>query len=102
MLEREARDGVGLGFTGKQCIHPNQVETVQSVFSPSVEEVRGACRVLVAEEVARGEGRGSWGLDGKMVDAPVVGKARRVVEKARLAGVDVEKLRREVGDVRPE
>ncbi|KAH8144761.1 uncharacterized protein LAJ45_11262 [Morchella importuna] len=91
-LARECKEGAAMGFNGKQVIHPGQVERVQVMFLPSVERVRGAVRVLVADRKAEEQGRGSWALDGKMVDAPVVGASRRVVEKAELGGIDVGKI----------
>ncbi|KAI9680051.1 MAG: hypothetical protein M1817_005067 [Caeruleum heppii] len=92
-LREESEDGRGMGFNGKQCVHPDQLRIVQEAFSPKEEEVRYAVRVLVAAEKAEGRGKGSWGLDGRMVDRPVVERARAVVERARLCGVDTEALR---------
>lgn len=98
-LEEESIDGKGMGFNGKQCIHPSQVEVVQRTFAPSEEEVEWSVRVVVADEKAsRGDrageaGRGAWTLEGKMIDAPVAGKARAVVERARKCGFDVEGMR---------
>jgi len=88
-LENECTNGKGLGFNGKQIIHPSQIDTVQKTFSPSEEELAWAVRVVEGDEEAEREGKGAWTLDGKMIDAPVVGKARVIVERARLCGVDV-------------
>lgn len=92
-LEEESEQGRGLGFNGKQCIHPSQVEVVQKAFAPSEEEVEWAVRVVVADEKADREGRGAWTLDGKMIDVPVVGKARNLVKRAERCGVDVQELK---------
>jgi len=92
-LEEECRGGRGMGFNGKQCIHPSQVGPVQRLFAPEAEEVEWAVRVVVADEKAERAGRGAWTLDGKMIDAPVSGKARAVVAKAERCGFDVEGLR---------
>ncbi|MCJ1310890.1 hypothetical protein MMC25_004558 [Agyrium rufum] len=92
-LEEECLGGMRMGFNGKQCIHPSQVEVVQKAFGPGDEEVEWAMRVLVGDEKAIGQGRGAWTLDGKMIDAPVVGKARSVVAKAEACGWDIGKLR---------
>lgn len=62
-----------MGFGGKLCIHPRQVETVNKRFTPSVEEVAWARAVLDAVD-----GRGVAVVDGRMVDKPVVERARRV------------------------
>jgi citrate lyase subunit beta / citryl-CoA lyase len=69
-----------LGFSGKSCIHPSQVPIANEVFSPSQGEIEYAERVVAAAEknVA-----GAFALDGKMIDAPVVGRARAIL---RLAG----------------
>lgn len=101
-LEEECIDGKGLGFNGKQCIHPSQVELVQRTFAPSAQEVEWSVRVVVADEKAGDAGRGAWTLDGKMIDAPVVGRAKAVVERARRCGLDVEEIREAWKDQDPE
>lgn len=68
-----------MGFTGKQVIHPTQVEVVQRMFSPSESKVNWAVRILVANEKAVTDGRGAWTLDGKMIDAPVIKMAEKLV-----------------------
>jgi citrate lyase subunit beta-like protein len=101
-LEQECRNGRGMGFNGKQCIHPSQVEVVQRIFGPDEEEVEWAVRVVIADEKAERAGRGAWTLDGKMIDAPVSGKARAVVAKAERCGFDVEALREKWKEQEPE
>ena len=102
VLEDECLNGKQLGFNGKQCIHPSQVETVQRVFGPTVDEVVWAVRVAVADQKAALAGRGAWTLDGKMIDAPVAGKARAIVKKAETCGFEVERLLEEWKDQQPE
>lgn len=98
-LREECADGKGMGFNGKQCIHPSQVEAVQAAFAPSAEEVEWAVRVVVADgKASKGDragesGRGAWTLDGKMIDAPVVGRAKAVVARAERCGFDVDGMR---------
>lgn len=101
-LAHECQSGRQMGFNGKQCIHPSQVEVVQAMFAPSKEEVEWAVRVVVADEKAEAAGRGAWTLDGKMIDAPVSGKARDTVRKAERAGFDVAGLRERFADEEPE
>ena len=101
-LKRESEGGKRLGFNGKQCIHPSQVEAVQQVFSPSEEEATWAVRVVIADEKADAQGRGAWTLDGKMIDVPGVGKAKAIVAKAELSGFDVAGLRSKWADQEPE
>lgn len=67
-----------LGFAGKLCIHPGQVEPVNAAFSPSGEEIAWAHRVI--EESAAG---GAVRVDGHMVDAPVIRKAQAILARAK-------------------
>jgi len=62
---------------------------VQMVFSPEPEEVEWAVRVVIADAKATAAGRGAWSLDGKMIDVPVVEKAKAIVRKARVCRVNV-------------
>lgn len=68
-----------LGFSGKTLIHPEQVAVVNEVFSPTAAEVEEARRVVRAFDEALGRGHGAVALDGRMLDAPVVDRARRVL-----------------------
>ncbi len=79
-LAREARAARELGFAGKLVIHPAQVSTVQDAFTPTVDEVDRARRVVEAAEQARG--RGAFLLDGRMVDEPVLRAARDTLARA--------------------
>ena len=101
-LEEECRGGKSMGFNGKQCIHPSQVETAQRLFGPEQSEVEWAIRIVIADEKAAESGRGAWTLDGKMIDAPVVGKAHAVVMKAEQCGYDVQELRSKWQSQEPE
>ncbi|WP_034623154.1 HpcH/HpaI aldolase/citrate lyase family protein [Desulfovermiculus halophilus] len=71
----------GLGFDGKWAIHPSQLETINTEFSPSPERVEQARRVVAAYEQAAGGHSGSLAMEGKMVDAASVRLARSVVDK---------------------
>ncbi|MBM4186344.1 MAG: CoA ester lyase [Gemmatimonadetes bacterium] len=68
-LERACRVARGLGYDGKQCIHPRQIAIVNRVFSPTEAEVAWARRVHAALEDATAAGRGAVAIDGKMIDA---------------------------------
>jgi citrate lyase beta subunit len=81
-LERLAAQGAHLGYSGMQIIHPDQIEPVQSAFTPSEKDVAAARRVVEAYEQHAKEGRGAFALDGKMVDMPIVKAARRVLARA--------------------
>lgn len=67
------------GFGAKLCIHPSQVGTVNATFSPSLAEIEWAHRVIAASLAASG---GVVNLDGRMVDAPVLLMAQRVLARA--------------------
>jgi citrate lyase beta subunit len=81
-LEEECWFARSLGFRGKACIHPAQVEIVNRVFSPSDDEVVRARRVVEAYEGGAEHGRGAIALDGEMVDLAVVDRARQVLAEA--------------------
>lgn len=85
-LRREALQGAQMGFSGKQVIHPNQVEPVQQAFTPDETEIEEAVRLVQAFEERQKRGVGAFALDGKMVDAPTVKAAERVLARARAAG----------------
>jgi len=81
-LERNAEASKRIGFRGKFAIHPDQLATIERVFSPSAEELAEARRVIAAFEEAARAGRGSTSLDGRVVDVPVVERARALVASA--------------------
>ncbi|HEY8824858.1 MAG TPA: hypothetical protein VIP07_08225, partial [Candidatus Limnocylindria bacterium] len=76
---RDAVQARRLGFTGKSLIHPGQIEAVNEIFSPSAAEVSYARRVVDAFEAARTKGDGAVALDGKLLDQPIVERARRTL-----------------------
>lgn len=102
VLREESENGKRFGFNGKQCIHPDQVEVVQEVFSPSRQETEWAVRVVLCDRKADEQGRGAWTLDGKMIDVPVVGKAKAIVAKAEVCGFDVQALMEKFKDEEPQ
>lgn len=85
-LRREAEFGAKLGFSGKQIIHPAQVEPVQSAFTPSDEAIAYARRVVESFEANQQAGKGAYALDGRMIDMPLLKNAQKVLERARAAG----------------
>lgn len=85
-LIQDARFGAQLGFSGKQIIHPNQIELVQTAFTPSDRDIAHANRVVQEFESHQQAGQGAFELDGKMVDAPVVKAAQKVLVLAEAAG----------------
>ncbi|MBD0354558.1 MAG: CoA ester lyase [Rubrobacteraceae bacterium] len=75
-----------LGFEGKWCIHPAQIEVVNEAFSPTEKEVEWAERVMAAYEEASAAGTGAINVDGQMVDAASIRMARNTLELARASG----------------
>jgi citrate lyase subunit beta/citryl-CoA lyase len=75
-----------LGFDGKSLINPRQIELLHSVYAPSAEDVTQAERIVAAAAKAERDGLGVVSLNGKMVDAPVVNAARRVLQLAVATG----------------
>ena len=83
-LERACRIAQAIGFDGKQCIHPAQLATVNSVFAPSDEEVTRAAAIVHAYETAVAAGQGAASHDGRMIDAANVRMSRTILERRRL------------------
>jgi len=86
LLKIESEFGAGLGFSGKQIIHPNQVPAVQEAFTPSEEEIAYAKRIVETFEASQKEGKGAYSLDGKMIDMPLLKHAQKVLSRAKAAG----------------
>jgi len=87
---RETRLVKQMGFDGKSVINPAQIPLVHGVFAPTQDELRRSRRVLAAAREAAARGIGVISLDGRMVDKPIVERARRVVDLALASGMKVE------------
>ena len=81
-LEATSRRARAMGFGGKACIHPAQIDIVNAVFSPGEAELRRARAIVEAFNQAEAAGLAAVSVDGVMVDYPVVLKARRTLERA--------------------
>lgn len=84
---REAQMARELGFAGKSCIHPSQIEPANRIFSPSSEEIAAAALCLDMARSAAMDGVGTFAVDGRMVDAPFVRRAESILglaEKIRI------------------
>jgi citrate lyase subunit beta/citryl-CoA lyase len=77
MVRRSRR----FGFDGAGCIHPGQVTIVNEEYTPSAEEVEYARKVIRMDEEAAAAGRGSFQIDGKMIDIPVVVRAQNLLRR---------------------
>ena len=85
-LREDAEFAKGLGFTGKASISPRHVMTINEVFSPTVEEIEYAKEVMDIIRIAKEQGKGAISLHGKMIDAPIVERARQTLEMAKALG----------------
>jgi len=88
-LKVETRQGQQLGYEGKACIHPSQVDPVNEVYTPTQEEVAYARELIAAFEQAVAEGKGAVAFRGRMIDGPIADIERIVLERARKAGTTV-------------
>ena len=87
-IRRDAETARALGFTGKASISPRHVQVINEVFSPSQAEVDYAWEVMDAIRAAKEQGRGAIALRGKMIDAPIVARARQTLDMAREIGME--------------
>ena len=85
-LIEDARFGAQLGFSGKLAIHPRQVDVIQSIFTPSDDQVAAARRLIQAYDEQQALGIGAFAFEGKMIDMPALRAAQQVLAKARAAG----------------
>ncbi len=81
-LRQSVMEAKGIGFDGKGCIHPRQIRIVHEAFAPTAEEIAYATRVVDAFKDAQRSGSGVVALGSKMIDAPVVKRAQRVLALA--------------------
>jgi citrate lyase subunit beta/citryl-CoA lyase len=77
------RRAASFGFVGASAIHPAQVPALNAGFSPSAEAVAKAERIVAMDREAAAQGRGSFALDGKMIDIPIVQRAEALLARAR-------------------
>jgi citrate lyase subunit beta/citryl-CoA lyase len=78
-LERACRTARALGFDGKQCIHPAQLETVNAAFGPTPDEVAWARQVIAAYQGALARSDGAMQIEGRMIDAASIRMAETIV-----------------------
>ena len=81
-----------LGFTGKASISPRHVEVINAVFSPTQKDVDYAYEVMDAIAEAKAQGKGAIALRGKMIDAPIVNRAKQTIAAAEALGIRKEDL----------
>jgi citrate lyase subunit beta/citryl-CoA lyase len=77
MVRRSRR----FGFDGAGCIHPGQVTIVNEEYSPNNEEIAYAKKIIDLDKEAAASGRGSFALDGKMIDIPIIVRAQKLLAR---------------------
>jgi citrate lyase subunit beta / citryl-CoA lyase len=83
-LIQDTNKAKSIGFTGKTCIHPNQIEIVNEVFTPKPEDVSKARQLIRVFNETVEAGKGVCMFEGKMIDNPIADRARKLVLKADL------------------
>ncbi|MBR3486812.1 MAG: CoA ester lyase [Clostridia bacterium] len=86
----DAEYAKSLGFTGKSAIAPRHVKAINSVFSPTMKDIEYAKMVFEAIRRGKEQGKGAVSLLGKMIDKPIVERARQTLEAAKALGLEVE------------
>jgi len=86
-LKRESKEGAEMGFTGKQCIHPKQIETIHQAFAPTREQIERAKKIIEIHEKNQREGVGAFSFEGEAIDMPVILRAEGILTRAKLFGL---------------
>ncbi|CAE6469106.1 unnamed protein product [Rhizoctonia solani] len=95
VLREECEEARRLGYDGKQAIHPNQVEIIQSTFVPTEKELVRAAKIVSQMARSHASSTGAFGLDAsgsgdvEMIDAPMLKQAEATIAKAKAAGLKI-------------
>ncbi len=95
-LRQSVIEAKSLGFEGKGCIHPRQIQVVHEAFAPTLEEIEKAKKIVLAFDEAEKKGLGVVSLGSKMIDPPVVKRALRTINLAILNNLLKEDWRKEL------
>jgi citrate lyase subunit beta/citryl-CoA lyase len=76
-----------LGFEGMGCVHPLQIPVIHQAFAPTQAEIEKALRIVAAYNEAQQKGLGVVSLGSKMIDAPVVQRALKLMQRAQAMGL---------------
>lgn len=87
-LYQDTLTGKELGFKGKLAINPRQIDVIHQVFNPTLATIEWAREVVEAIQKAEESGSGVASLHGKMVDAPIVARAKQILELAKRLGME--------------
>jgi citrate lyase subunit beta / citryl-CoA lyase len=82
-IRRAAREARTFGFDGATCVHPSAIAILNETFAPSAEEIDHATRMIAAYEKSLAAGTGACVFEGKMIDVPMVTRARGVIAKGQ-------------------
>jgi citrate lyase subunit beta/citryl-CoA lyase len=77
-----------LGFEGMGCVHPAQIPVIHDAFAPTETEIERARRIVAAYNEAQEKGLGVVSLGSKMIDAPVVQRALKLMARAKAMGLE--------------
>jgi len=83
----DARSARDMGFEGKSCIHPSQIELANEIFEVRSDELAHAQNVVTAAKTAKARGLGAFVVDGRLIDGPLIARAHRILDKARRQSV---------------
>ncbi|HOO43819.1 MAG TPA: CoA ester lyase [Bacillota bacterium] len=81
LLKQDCLNARSLGMKSKTAIHPNQLEIINEIFSPTRDEIKWAEQVVKARD--ENIDKGAFSLNGKMIDKPLISKAEKIIEKAK-------------------
>ncbi|KAF9162064.1 hypothetical protein DFQ26_003887 [Actinomortierella ambigua] len=89
ILKEECEFGRRMGFTGKQAVHPRQLDIIQSSFLPSAHEIARAADISEAYQEHSRRGVGAFNYNNKVIDLPVVKWAEKILSRARQGNVRI-------------
>ncbi|RIB15479.1 Pyruvate/Phosphoenolpyruvate kinase-like domain-containing protein, partial [Gigaspora rosea] len=95
ILTEECQEGREMGYVGKQAIHPRQIDIIQKMFLPDIQDVERAARIVYGYEQHSKKGIGAFDLDGKMIDLPMVKWAERILARALTGGMAIPEIKDE-------
>jgi len=81
-LSNDSKLAKSLGMNAKVCIHPNQIDIINDLFSPSQTDIDNAKKILTQLDKLDPNQKGAFSIDGKMIDKPIIERARKLLEKA--------------------
>jgi len=86
-LIAETVQALHMGYTGKLAIHPRQVEPIQQVFTPTMDQIAQAHLLIAEHDRQQAAGTGVFEMGGRMIDMPMIRAAETVIARARAAGL---------------